>query len=328
MRRELAELSPAGRGPSRWFSLALALALLVSISAWAVDSTGVHRYFTHRVGGPDRFWDPDPRDSGYPPLLRVAAVGDFGTGSPAAYRTARAIASAAREAPFDVLVLLGDNVYPKGDPDRLSQTILEPFAPLLNDQTRLLPVLGNHDVQAGFGKEQLAALGAPAGWYATRFGDLLVVALDSNRPDEPAQLGWLERTLRTSDARWILAVMHHPPYSAGWHGSDGAVREAFVPLFERHCVQLVLAAHDHDYQRSRPIAGVTYVVSGGGAKTRPTGRAEFTREAWSVLHYVEIDVWPDRLEFRAVSQDGLLFDEATIEEARPSSDASISCGQP
>jgi hypothetical protein len=78
----------------------------------------------------------------------------------------------------------------------------------------------------------------------------------------------------------------------------------------------VLAGHDHDYQRSRPIAGVTYVVSGGGAKTRPSGRAAFTEQSWSALHYLEIDVWPDRLELRAVSQGGLVFDRATIDERR------------
>jgi hypothetical protein len=38
----------------------------------------------------------------------------------------------------------------------------------------------------------------------------------------------------------------------------------WVPLFERHGVQLTLSGHDHNYQRFVPRRGVTYVVHGGG----------------------------------------------------------------
>jgi hypothetical protein len=48
-------------------------------------------------------------------------------------------------------------------------------------------------------------------------------------------------------------AMHHPPYLAGMRGSDLEVRDAFSPIFERYGVQVVLAGHDHDYQRSTAI---------------------------------------------------------------------------
>ena len=261
------------------------------------------------------------------PLARLAVAGDVGSGDLAAYRTASSIAYKARTHPFDALLLLGDNVYPDGDPQRVEQAIFGPFAPILDDGTRLLPVLGNHDVDSGFGDAQARALGMPGPWYAIRVDELLIVALDSNRPTDPDQLAWLASTLARSDARWIVAMMHHPPYSAGWHGSDLAARDAFAPLFERYGVQLVLSGHDHDYQRSEPIEGVTYVVSGAAAKTRLTSRADFTESAWSVLHWLEIEVWPDHLELRAVSQDGLVFDRATIEAARTPDAVSVGSAQ-
>jgi hypothetical protein len=37
--------------------------------------------------------------------------------------------------------------------------------------------------------------------------------------------------------------------------------------FNQYGVQLVLAGHDHDYQRSEAINGITYVVSGAGSRT-------------------------------------------------------------
>ena len=81
------------------------------------------------------------------------------------------------------------------------------------------------------------------------------------------------------------------------------VRRAFTPLFERHGVQLVLSGHDHDYQRSVPINGVTYVVTGGAAGTRRTGEADFTAVSFSWHHFVELAVFPDRLVLRAINQD-------------------------
>jgi hypothetical protein len=107
--------------------------------------------------------------------------------------------------------------------------------------------------------------------------------------------------------------LHHPPYSAGCHGSSRQVRAAFALLFVSYDVHLVLAGHDHDYQRSTPIRGVTYVVSGAGAKTRPTSRASFTAVSWSMRHFLDLDVWSDRLEVSAVGQDGLVYDRFTLQ---------------
>ena len=54
--------------------------------------------------------------------------------------------------------------------------------------------------------------------------------------------------------------MHRPPFSSGKHGGHEATLEAFVPLFEEYGVDLVLAGHDHNYERTESIGGVTYIV--------------------------------------------------------------------
>ena len=97
--------------------------------------------------------------------------------------------------------------------------------------------------------------------------------------------------------------------AAGYQGSDHAARDAFAPIFERYGVQLVLSGHDHDYQRGKPINGVVYVVSGGGATTRRTGEADFTEVSFSWHHFLDIGVFPDHLEVRAVNQDERVADE-------------------
>jgi hypothetical protein len=77
-------------------------------------------------------------------------------------------------------------------------------------------------------------------------------------------------------------------------------------------VQLVLSGHEHDYQRSKPLGGVTYVISGAASGTRRTGEEDFTAVSFSWLHFVELGVFADRLVGRAVGQDARVADTWTI----------------
>jgi hypothetical protein len=68
-------------------------------------------------------------------------------------------------------------------------------------------------------------------------------------------LAWLRADLAATDAPWIVAFWHHPPYSKGSHDSDHEIeliemRERFLPVLEAHGVDLVLAGHSHSYERS------------------------------------------------------------------------------
>ena len=110
--------------------------------------------------------------------------------------------------------------------------------------------------------------------------------------------------------------MHHPPYSAGLHGSESDVREAWSGLFAQYGVDLALAGHDHDYQRSVPIDGVLYVVTGGGSKTRPTGRDDFTEFSASTLHYLDLQITGRRIYGQAIDTNGQVFDAFTIRADR------------
>jgi 3',5'-cyclic AMP phosphodiesterase CpdA len=155
----------------------------------------------------------------------------------------------------------------------------------------------------------------PGRWWAKRIGDVLFVGLDTNDPQNPRQLAFLERTLGSSDARWKIVALHHPPYSAGYQGSSEDVRRVFSPIFEKYHVPLVLSGHDHDYQRSEKIRGVTYVVSGAAGGTRRTGADDFTAESFSWHHFLDLAIFPDRVVGRAVNQDGRVADSFVL---RPS----------
>jgi hypothetical protein len=95
------------------------------------------------------------------------------------------------------------------------------------------------------------------------------------------------------------------------------VRETFVPIFERYGVQIVFSGHEHDYQRTDPIDGITYVVSGAASRTRRTGVDDFTAVAWSTHHFIDLNIYPDHVLLRAIDQDGRQFDEAVIPRTIP-----------
>jgi hypothetical protein len=81
-----------------------------------------------------------------------------------------------------------------------------------------------------------------------------------------AQTRWLESTLeaaaRDRTVDWIIVQMHQDALSSSknGNGSDKGIREAWLPLFDRYGVDLVLCGHDHDYERSWPVRGCNHNV--------------------------------------------------------------------
>lgn len=81
-----------------------------------------------------------------------------------------------------------------------------------------------------------------------------------------AQTRWLEQTLaaarRDVGIDWIVVQMHQYALSSSksGNGSDKGLREAWLPLFDRYGVDLVLCGHDHDYERSWPVRGCNHHV--------------------------------------------------------------------
>ncbi|HEY2020760.1 fibronectin type III domain-containing protein [Paraburkholderia sp.] len=102
------------------------------------------------------------------------------------------------------------------------------------------------------------------------------------------QTRWLENVLqhasRDDDVDWIVVQMHQDALSSSktGNGSDKGIREAWLPLFDRYGVDLVLCGHDHDYERSYPVRGCNHHHGTDLA----TGRAVDTLQPKPVLSAV------------------------------------------
>jgi 3',5'-cyclic AMP phosphodiesterase CpdA len=302
------------RRPFRRFVRAFGLAgLIVVLAIVVVYQRQIRSIVTKTVGSPEKTVPFEPLPAGDLPDQRWAVVGDVGDGGDLEWRLASTMYVAGRSDPHEVLILLGDNVYPYGDPAKLDEYVFRPFAAVLDSGASLYSITGNHDAMADDGGlAQLQQLGMTGFWWSERLGDVLLVGLDSNQVDDPAQLAWLEETLAGSDAPWKIVAVHHPPYSAGYQGSSKDVRNTFSPIFERTGVQLVLSGHEHDYQRTEEINGVTYLVSGAGAGTRRTGSRSYTAYSASTMNFVDLNIYEDRILIRAVDHEFEVFDEHTL----------------
>jgi 3',5'-cyclic AMP phosphodiesterase CpdA len=167
------------------------------------------------------------------------------------------------ETDASALVTTGDNIYPDGDPENFEEAWREPYGWVKRADVDVVASLGNHDVEGGESDEVMNLLGIPHHWYRKRIGNAELFVLDANRVGDSGQTRWLERALRKSRSVWQIAVFHQPAFSCSKHGTTEAVVRTWVPLFEKHGVDLVLNGHDHNYQRFL-WDGITYVVTGGG----------------------------------------------------------------
>ena len=76
-----------------------------------------------------------------------------------------------------------------------------------------------------------------------------------------AQRRWLERELaaarRSPQIDWVVVCMHQVAMSSGrGNGADLGIRREWLPLFDAYQVDLVLAGHEHCYERTFPVRGV------------------------------------------------------------------------
>src|SRR5215471_17906844 len=156
--------------------------------------------------------------------VRFAVIGDSGTGQKPQYEIGRQMDVLRKKEGFGFVLMLGDNIYPNGNPRLFKQRFEEPYKALLEHGVKFYASLGNHDViKGGPGEREYERFNMQGrDYYSFVEGGGLVqfFALDSTRMS-PEQLAWLEGELQKSVARWKVAFFHHPIYSTCLkHGSS------------------------------------------------------------------------------------------------------------
>jgi hypothetical protein len=151
---------------------------------------------------------------------------------------------------------LGDNVYDSGTATEFQNCYGPSWG---RHKARTKPSAGNHEYQttgaSGYYGYFGAAAGDPTkGYYSYDAGAWHVVVLNSNiaRDANSAQLAWLRADLAANPRPCTLAYWHHPRFSSSSvHGNNLSVQAFWDALYEAGA-DVVMAGHDHTYERFAP----------------------------------------------------------------------------
>lgn len=182
----------------------------------------------------------------------------------------------------DLVINTGDIVKDGAETKQWAKWLQE-TAPLL-PQVVHMTSLGNHDDDKDDGDlasyNQIFQLPRNAeteteDFYWFRYGDAIFVSLSTatygqgTKPYE-VQAQWLDEVLTANQATWKFVFFHHPPYTSHAEAfglefnhppNELGQNAAFVPVFDKHHVDVVFAGHNHFYERFAPMKG------GGGNPT-------------------------------------------------------------
>jgi len=248
-----------------------------------------------------------------PDSLKFAVLGDNGTGEKPEYDVGQRMAAARTTFPFDMVLMLGDNMYGRQDPQDFAIKFERPYAALLQAGVLFYATLGNHDNQNNRFYKAFNMGGERYFTFVKK--NVRFFVLDTNQLD-PKQRAWLDEALQRSDDQWRICFFHHPIYSdGGRHGSDVSLRVILEPLLVKYGVDVVFSGHDHVYERLKPQKGITYFVSGSGGELR---RGDVRPSGLTAAYYDQdqsfmlVEVSGDDLFFEAVARSGAIVDSGVI----------------
>ena len=297
--------------------------------------------------------------------FRVMAVGDIacdpaepafadGEGTSAGCRQ-KAVGQAIMSQDPDAFLALGDLQYYDGTYEKFMQSYHPALGALL-PITR--PIPGNHEYKTPGGEGFYRYFGAAAhresgGTYSFDAGDWHVLAINSMHctPSRPCGPGspmadWIAADVAASPSSCLMAMWHHPVWSAGAHG-DYTPMAAVWNQLDSYGADVVLTGHDHLYQRFKPVgqgsvgpdgsmvdplaveSGITGFVLGTGGENnykasgldKPTMAAALagvgTNPDPAVFGALRMDLRADGMDYAFVPAAGTTFTDSGSLTCRP-----------
>ncbi len=267
--------------------------------------TGVYSFFA--PPGPDH-------------EVKVVVLGDTRT----MHRNHLAVVESALVHEAHVTFNTGDLVE-RGDDLDMWKCFFAVERPLLAS-TVSFSAIGNHE-QVGDGVDIYKSLFVyPPGSHAPELdftvdvGPARFVVLDNavTAKNPETQREWLERVLDEADAlpaiAHVIVFVHQGVQSNGPHGpSKSLIAAGLDDVMRDHGVDLVIAGHDHSYERG-VTGGLRYMISAGGGAPlykKKVDRGDVQVRA-IVHHHVLFSIGPGGVTFRVVLKDGSVLETCSL----------------
>jgi len=299
--------------------LSLAVTLLLSSVLIAPSCGGVS---TEQPAGPAVVASPPAKAAdpvAFPNVdgsLKFLAFGDFGTGEAPQFQLVRQMTALHERFKYELVITLGDNLYGTNNGQAYRTKFEIPYKPLIDAGVKFRASLGNHDNVNQTKYELFGMNGERFYTFKAPKQNVRFFALDSSSP-VTAQIEWLEKELKSSTDEWKIAYFHHPLYSsARGHGSTESLRKVLEPLFVRYNVSVVMAGHDHAYERTKPQQGIVHFVAGSAGKLRKgdlNRRSPFFEAGYDAdLAFLACEIQGDDMFFQAISRTGAIVDSGVV----------------
>ena len=139
----------------------------------------------------------------------------------------------------------------------------------IKSRTRI--TIGNHEDDSAEGfSSWMSSFGLSSTYYAFTYGNARIIVMDSDRNEfssGSSQHSFVKSQLQSassdSNIKWIIVYIHKPFYTAPNSCSSSgctntgsiatSLRNGYHAMFDQYGVDVVLAGHVHNYQRTFPI---------------------------------------------------------------------------
>ena len=258
--------------------------------------------------------------------IRFAVIGDSGRGDRWQQEVADQMVAWRARFPFTFVLMLGDNIYGTTTSHDYELKFERPYKALLDAGVVFRAAIGNHDDPAEIHYEPFNMEGRR--YYTFRENERRLSGLTGagvrffvldSRSFDPLQLDWLRQQLAESGTAWKICYFHHPLYTSGrYRAGARSLRLVLEPILVNGDVDVVLAGHEHLYERLLPQHGISYFISGGAGSLRKGDLRPSTVHAKGFdqdYHFMLMEVTGKELYFQAISRTGATVDAGVI--ARP-----------
>lgn len=255
--------------------------------------------------------------------VRFAIIGDSGRGDVPQHEVAAEMVRWRERFPFDLVVMLGDNIYDRHTPEDYVLKFEEPYKVLRDAGVKFQAAIGNHDDAAqiyydGFnmdGRRYYSFRRAEMSLQGATGAGVRFFVLDSRTFDEE-QLEWFSKESRASDSRWKIAYFHHPLYTSGrYESASRPLRAALEPLLVEGDIDVVLSGHEHFYERLQPRRGIYYFISGaaGSLREHDIRPTDLTARGFDTDYsFMLMEAQGDELFFQSISRKGETVDAGKL----------------
>mgnify|MGYP006106652641 CR=1 FL=1 len=201
------------------------------------------------------------------------SIGDHGDSSEAMDVSDAIIADTAAQ----MVTISGDISYADGE-----QSAWDNWFNIQQDSMTSIPwvtAVGNHENEPGYEfapyEHRFDSDGQAESeifWYSRNVPGVHMVFMSTEHDYEPGstQYAWLEQDLSSVNrdvTPFVIVYGHKPMYSSNsYHGSEVELRDALEELYITQGVDLVIAGHDHFYERTWPVSAENVEDEGEGKR--------------------------------------------------------------